>query len=101
MKEPPDNEGVQTAITTNVRTLVQRLGGHLDETNVGWFTYDRWPYFQHVTHGDMEDGWYRRLEALQGQNRTFYVGGATSFELIEPILEYSKHLVATHFGSDA
>lgn len=77
--------------------LVERLGGHLDETKQGWFTYDRWPYFQHVTHDHMKDGLYRNLEALQGENRTFYVGGATSFELIEPILEYSKHLVATHF----
>ncbi len=101
MKEPPDNEGVQKEITGNVQTLVERLGGHLDEENVGWFTYDRWPYFQHVTHHDMKEGWYRSLEALQGRNRTFYVGGATSFELIEPIMEYSKHLTATHFGTTA
>ena len=47
----------------------------------------------------MRDGWYRKLEEMQGRNRTFYVGGATNFELIEPILRYSKHLVATHFSA--
>jgi len=101
MKEPPDNEMVESAITANVRALVERLGGHLGETNEGWFTYDRWPYFQHVTHEGMKHGWYRKLEAPQGEKRTFYVGGATSFELIEPILEYSKQLVATHFDGTA
>jgi hypothetical protein len=49
----------------------------------------------------MKHGWYRKLEAPQGEKRTFYVGGATSFELIEPILEYSKQLVATHFDGTA
>jgi hypothetical protein len=101
MKEPPDNEMVESAITANVRALVERLGGHLGETHEGWFTYDRWPYFQHVTHEGMKHGWYRKLEAPQGEQRTFYVGGATSFELIEPILEYSKQLVATHFDGTA
>ena len=56
-------------------------------------------FVQTLSHAVSEQS--ERLEALQGQNRTFYVGGATSFELIEPILEYSKQLVATHFASEA
>ncbi|HET9062748.1 MAG TPA: hypothetical protein VFO62_05615, partial [Candidatus Binatia bacterium] len=57
----------------------------------------RWTYFQHVKPQVMRDGWYARLEKLQGQNNTFYVGGATNFELIESIGMYTKHLVDKHF----
>jgi hypothetical protein len=46
----------------------------------------------------MRDGFYRKLEALQGVDRTYYVGGLLAFELVETIAEYSRHLVATHFG---
>jgi hypothetical protein len=38
---------------------------------------------------------------MQGNDRTFYVGGATDFELVEPIVEHSKYLVANHFSGAA
>jgi hypothetical protein len=34
---------------------------------------------------------------MQGNDKTFYVGGATDFELVEPIVEHSKHIVEKHF----
>ncbi|MEO1271888.1 MAG: hypothetical protein AAFX99_27655 [Myxococcota bacterium] len=43
------------------------------------------------------DGFYDQREAMQGQKRTFYVGGIMAFELIEPIVRYSKHIAETHF----
>jgi len=61
-----------------------------------YHTFDCWPYFQHVSSNDFGK-FYAGLEALQGQNRTYYVGGATNFELIEPILEYAKALVDENF----
>jgi Flavin containing amine oxidoreductase len=62
-----------------------------------WHTFDRWLYFQNVKPEAFGDGWYDDLAALQGRHRTFYVGGATNFELIEPIMEHSKGLVLGHF----
>jgi len=35
---------------------------------------------------------------LQGNDRTFYVGGATDFELVEPIVVHSKYIVGKHFA---
>ena len=35
---------------------------------------------------------------MQGEDRTFYVGGATDFELVEPIVVHSKHIVEKHFA---
>ena len=62
------------------------------------YTYDEWPYFPHVPSAAMSAGFYRRLEGLQGVDRTYYVGGLLAFELVETITEYSRHLVATHVG---
>ena len=45
----------------------------------------------------MRDGYYERLEALQGQRDTYYVGAIMNFELVESCIAYSKHLVRRHF----
>ena len=46
---------------------------------------------------DIANGYCADLEALQGQDRTFYVGGVTDFELVEPIVQHSKYLVDRYF----
>jgi hypothetical protein len=35
---------------------------------------------------------------MQGGDRTFYVGGATDFELVEPIVVHSRYIVEKHFA---
>ncbi|MCW5318113.1 hypothetical protein GTQ43_31480 [Nostoc sp. KVJ3] len=62
-----------------------------------YYTYDKWTYFPHVTSEAMQAGFYDRLEAMQGQQKTFYVGGLLNFELVETIVEYSKSLVEKNF----
>ncbi len=84
-------------IVDKVRYVVERLGGSIEEGE--WHTYDRWPYFQQVSADDMRDGYYERLEALQGQRGTYYVGAIMNFELVESCIAYSKHLVRRHFKS--
>ena len=88
---------VQQQVEDGAAALVKMMGGRIKDNEDNWQTYTRWPYFQHVDGEAIRDGWYDKLQAQQGVNRTFYVGGATNFELIEPIAEYAKHLVATHF----
>lgn len=62
-----------------------------------YLTYNAWSYFPHVTVADFAQGYYERFEALQGQRNTFYCGGLAAFELVEPIVEYSRHLIETRF----
>lgn len=88
---------IEAEVKEEVRKLIDLLGGHPDETHSRWSTYDRFTYFQHVTPEDIRRGYYRRLQELQGVDRTFYVGGVTDFELIEPIVQHSKYLVRRHF----
>lgn len=88
---------IEAEVKAEVRTLIDLLGGHTDQTHSRWSTYDRFTYFQHVTPEEIGRGYYRKLQDLQGSHRTFYVGGVTDFELVEPIVQHSKHLVAKHF----
>lgn len=87
----PDTEG---PVVDGVRGLADELGVALSAEPVTW---DSFPYFPHVSVEDMRDGWYREVESLQGQNRTFYNGGVMAFELVEPIVAYSDALVARFF----
>jgi Flavin containing amine oxidoreductase len=62
-----------------------------------YHTYNEFPYFPHVTPTAMANGFYDELEAIQGQNNTFYVGGLMNFELVETIMNYTKHLIEQRF----
>jgi len=92
-----DEVEAKQEVIANIRQVVQQMGGKIVDENKAWHTYTRWPYFQHVLEETMLDGFYTDLEKLQGQRRTYYVGGVTNFELIEPIVQYAKHQVARHF----
>ncbi len=87
----------EVEVKKEVKKLIELLNGKIDETHSKWETYDRFTYFQHVEPEDIADGFYKKLADLQGQDRTFYVGGVTDFELIEPIVQHSKYLVEKHF----
>jgi hypothetical protein len=93
-----DREGKITRdeVLARNRDLLHTIGAA--KADIEPYTYDEWPYFPHVPCAAMGSGFYRRLESLQGIDRTYYVGGLLGFELVETITEYSRHLVATHFG---
>jgi hypothetical protein len=94
---PRPGEHYRQEVRQACRALVERMGGTLVSELDAWQTFDAFPYFQHVTTEDFGAGWYARLDALQGENRTCYVGGATNFELIEPIVRHSRSIVDRHF----
>lgn len=90
-------DSVQEHVEQGVHEVIRMMGGTLTSENESWQTYNRFPYFQHVDGETIRAGWFTQLEQRQGVNRTYYVGGATNFELIEPIAEYAKHMVGKHF----
>jgi hypothetical protein len=85
-------------VLAGVRQLAAEVSIHLPDH---YETWNNFPYFPQVQVSDFANGWYRRVEAMQGTNRTFYNGGIMAFELIEPIVEYSECLVRTHFVARA
>lgn len=57
------------------------------------FAMARWKYFPHVLSADLEQGFYSRLESLQGQNGLYFTGGLMAFETVHNIISYSKDLI--------
>ncbi|MFT5351188.1 MAG: hypothetical protein ACI9MF_002009, partial [Gammaproteobacteria bacterium] len=100
------DEDVQEVVRKNVDTLIEQMNG-VPIAGQKWNSFNRWDYFQHVKTDVMmgeknadntrKPGWYTRLEKLQGEQNTYYVGGATNFELIEPIASYTQNLVREKF----
>jgi len=85
------------AIARQLREDLGRMGGRMGKVH----TQVRWDYFPHFTSQDIADGIYDRLEALQGQNHTYYVGSLLNFELVEANMAYATALVERHFSAQA
>ena len=58
---------------------------------------DDWYYFPHVGSKDYADGWYEKVEAMQGKDNTYYAGEVMSFGDMEETVEYSRDLVRRFF----
>lgn len=84
-------------IAANCRADLQRMGARLVQVVAA----RRWSYFPHVETADMADGFYERLEALQGQRRTFYCGEIMSFSTLECCARYARDLVERFFVKQA
>ena len=85
------------AIVRRLREDLGRMGGRMGEVH----TQVRWDYFPHFSSEDIANGIYDRLEGLQGQNHTFYVGSLLNFELVESNVAYATALVERHFSAKA
>lgn len=96
--DPLGPPGQAKAVTAGVNQLAAALDLDISGAEAA-FSNDVWPYFPHVSAADIADGWYDRIEALQGRNRTWYNGGVMCFELIEPIVEYSGALAGRMSGA--
>lgn len=80
-------------LAANATFIKNTLGLDLCEP----FTYNNFVYFPHVNTTAMANGFYERLENMQGEQSTFFVGGLMNFELVETIMNYSKKLVEDNF----
>lgn len=84
-------------VIEKVKKLIHLMHGKIDETESRWHTFDKFTYFQHFTPKDFAAGIYSDLAKMQGHDNTYYVGGVTDFELVEPIVQHSKYIIETHF----
>ena len=46
---------------------------------------------------DYADGWYDKVEAMQGKDNTYYAGEVMSFGDMEETVEYSRDLIERFF----
>ncbi|KIL85369.1 hypothetical protein FAVG1_11325 [Fusarium avenaceum] len=54
-------------------------------------------YFPHVGPKALADGWYKKFNALQGTDHTYFTSGLNSFELVEYTIRAARDLVKKHF----
>ena len=47
---------------------------------------------------DYAEGWYDQVEAMQGENNTYYAGEVMCFGNMEETAEYAKELTARFFA---
>ncbi|MDH6515061.1 glycine/D-amino acid oxidase-like deaminating enzyme [Streptomyces sp. SAI-135] len=80
-------------VTALLSEDVAALGGRLEEVHLR----REWAFMPHFGGADLRDGALDRLDALQGQDRTYFVGGLPAFELVECTVAHAQDLARRHF----
>ncbi|CAB4374211.1 unnamed protein product [Rhizophagus irregularis] len=81
-------------VTELLKQDIISMGGELEEIHYN----QRWDFFPHVSSLSMARGFYSKVENVQGEQGTFYVGGWLDFELTENCISYSRDLVRRFFN---
>lgn len=71
---------------------IAELGGKLEAVVVR----KSWSYFPHVPVGRLTTDYYPRLNALQGERGTFYLGGLLAFESTDHCAEFAEFVVGRY-----
>nr|WP_239157750.1 FAD-dependent oxidoreductase [Streptomyces sp. SID13726] len=79
--------------TALLREDVTALGGRLAQVHLG----REWAFMPYFGGADLAGGALDRLDALQGRDRTYYVGGLPAFELVECVVAQAQELARRHF----
>ncbi|MEI7512787.1 MAG: FAD-dependent oxidoreductase [Candidatus Uhrbacteria bacterium] len=77
----------------NIKDVVEMLGGKITDVKIS----AHWKYFPHVTPEEMANGYYNKLEALQGTQHTYYAGELLNFSTVDHSASYAKNLVERFF----
>ncbi len=81
------------ALSRMLRDDVKSLGGGVRDILI----QQTWSHFPHVTTTDLDDGFYQRLDKLQGVSGTFYIGGIMNFDSVEHTVKFARDLMRREF----
>ena len=56
-----------------------------------------WKYFPHVGTKEMNNGFYDKLNEIQGSQHTYYAGEILNFSCVGFTCAYSEHIVNNYF----
>jgi hypothetical protein len=59
--------------------------------------FRKWDYFPHFDPKKLANGWYGKLDALQGRRKTYYVSGLNGFETVEFAIRAAHSVVDTYY----
>jgi predicted NAD/FAD-binding protein len=82
---------------SRIAETVRRLGGSI--THV--YRTVKWRYFPHVSCEALADGFFERLDAMQGVRNTYYAGELLAMGTVETAVRQARGLVERHFAVHA
>ena len=82
-------EKCKKMVLRDLKTMKNQASNVINE----WSVY----YFPHVFSNAYKDGWYDKVEAMQGKYDTYYAGEIMSFGDMDETAEYSRELVERFF----
>lgn len=80
-------------IRANIESTLAGLGGK----EIRLHMMKRWDHFPHVGTAALENGFYRRLEELQGKYGVYFAGEIMNFPTLENCIAYAKTLITRYF----
>lgn len=80
-------------VTDNLRTFVCQMGGEIESIH----QFIHWKYFPHVESSEMNDGFYDKLNEIQGNRHTYYAGEILNFSCVGFTSEYADYIVHRYF----
>jgi protoporphyrinogen oxidase len=88
-----DENTSKETVQKNLRGFVRQMGGEIETIH----KIIRWKYFPHVDAKPLRDGFYDKLEKMQGKQHTYYAGELLSFACVGFTSEYAETLVNQNF----
>ena len=88
-----NQEHNEQQLKLDVENQLKNMGFIIDKEYVSI----KWKYFPHVGSEDMKDGFYDKLEGIQGQNNMYLTGEIMNFPSLRGVTEYSNYLINKYF----
>lgn len=88
-----DESTSEKTVKKNLKKFVQQMGGEIESIH----KFIHWKYFPHVDSKPLRDGFYDKLEGMQGKQHTYYAGELLSFACVGFTSEYAEDLVNRNF----
>jgi len=83
----------ETKVINNLKKFVQGMGAEIELIH----QFVHWKYFPHIGSDDMNNGFYDKLEKMQGNQQTYYVGEVLNFSCVGFTSEHAEHIVNRYF----
>ena len=80
-------------VIDNLVHFVSQMGGEVESVH----QFVHWKYFPHIGSEDMNNGFYDKLERMQGEKHTYYAGELLNFSCVGFTCEYAEDVVNQYF----
>jgi predicted NAD/FAD-dependent oxidoreductase len=83
----------ETKVIDNLKHFLGEMGGQIESVH----QFVHWKYFPHVDAKEMSNGFYDKLENMQGRQHTYYAGEVLNFSCVGFTCEYAQYTVNRYF----